>query len=272
VELNGIAHWGVKLRDRNCSEVFTALAQDLDSRLNLTENAEEAASELYGRLKLWQEFLKAWQEGMGLEAARGLWGELYFLNGTLLPFFDLGSAVSCWTAGKAAHQDFQFSSASIEIKTTASKQPQSVRITSERQLDETGAGALFLVVLIVDDREISTGGEAKGISLPQMIGAVRHTLSASPPSLLLFNDLLLQRGWIDELAHKHESRRLSIRDELIFRIRPGFPRLVENDLPNGVGDVNYAVSLAACEPFRILRSSMLEVIASSPKNMFDSSL
>jgi hypothetical protein len=34
----------------------------------------------------------------------------------------------------------------VEVKTTAAKQPQSVRITSERQLDDTGVGALFLHV------------------------------------------------------------------------------------------------------------------------------
>lgn len=265
VELNGIAHWGVRLRDKLCSEVFTALAQDLDCRLNLTENAEQAASELYGRLKLWQEFLKAWQDGLGLEAARGLWGELHFLQNSLLPAMKLEIAVRCWTAGTGAHQDFQFSTAAVEIKTTAAKQPQTVRITSERQLDETGTGALFLVVLIVDDREIATGGEAKGTSLPQMIESVRNTLSVSPPSLMLFNDLLLQRGWIDDLAPKHETRRLSIREELNFHVQPGFPRLIETDLPTGVGDVNYALSLPSCEPFRILRSNLLELLAASSK-------
>lgn len=263
VELGGVVHWGVRLRDRLCLDVFTALAQDLDRRLTFVAGVEPAAAELFGRLKLWQQFLKAWHDGMGPEAARGLWGELYFLNDSLLTILDPETAVKAWTAGTGAHQDFQFPNASVEIKTTAAKQPQSVRITSERQLDETGAGELFLIVLTVDDREIPSGGTASGISLPQMIESVRTALAVNLRSLLLFNDLLLQRGWMDEFASHHESRCLTLRDELVFHVLPGFPRLVEADLPTGVGDVNYALSLPSCEPFRIVRTILVEFLAAN---------
>ena len=34
-------------------------------------------------------------------------------------------------------------------------------------------------------------------------------------------------------------------------MRRGFPRLTERKLPTGVGDVSYALSLAACAPFTV---------------------
>lgn len=39
-----------------------------------------------------------------------------------------------------------------------------------------------------------------------------------------------------------------------------FPRLVEADLPAGVGDVSFAVSLATCEPFAAPVSAMLDAL------------
>lgn len=263
ISLEGTPYWGVRLRDSTCAGVFTALAKDLDARLTLTNGTEHSAAELFGRLKLWQQFLKAWQDGMGPEARRGLWGELHFLHAHLLTVLEAPVAVKGWKAGAAAHQDFQFLRAAAEIKTTAAKQPQSIRITSERQLDETGVGALFLHVVIVDEREVPLAAGAPGQSLPSLVTAMRTTLGDDAQTLSLFNDLLFHRGWLDEHAPRYENHRLTVRNELSYRVQSGFPRLIESNLPSGVGDVNFALSLAACVPFAIPLSEMLEKLATA---------
>lgn len=257
ISLDAVPYWGVRLRDALCSDVFTALAQDLDARLALTKTTEQAAAELFGRLKLWQQFLKTWREGMSLEARRGLWGELHFLYVRLLPAMGGSASVASWKAGTAAHQDFQFLQGAVEVKTTSAKQPQSVRITSERQLDDTGVGALFLNVVVVDEREVGMAAGVPGQSLPTLVAALRLELAGDPSTLALFNDNLFHRGWLDEHAPRYESHRLTVREELVFRVDPGFPRLVEVDLPDGVGDVNYALSLPSCKPFEVDPSVML---------------
>lgn len=272
VSLDAVSYWGVRLRDAMCADVFTALAQDLDARLALTTTTEQAAAELFGRLKLWQQFLKTWREGMSLEARRGLWGELHFLHARLLPAMGAAAAVIGWKAGTAAHQDFQFAHAAVEVKTTSAKQPQSVRITSERQLDETGVGELFLNVVVVDEREVGMAAGVSGQSLSALVAAVRLELAGDPPTLALFNDLLFHRGWLDEHAPRYESHRLTLREELAFRVDSGFPRLVEVDLPDGVGDVNYALSLPACKVFQVETGVMLATLAelSSPDSTLES--
>lgn len=260
VSLDQTPYWGVRLRDSSCEDVFSALASDLDRRLERTAGTEEAAAELLGRLKRWQQFLKVWQEGMGLEARRGLWGELHVLRTCLMPTVGAKEAVEGWKAGTAAHQDFQFSHAAVEVKTTAAKQPQSVRITSERQLDETGVGMLFLHVVVVDEREVAMFKGAPGTSLPAMVEDIRTELADDSATLLLFNELLFQRGWLDEHAARYESHRLTLRDQISHRIGDGFPRLIEGDLPTGVGDVAYALALAACGPFIVPLREMLELV------------
>ncbi len=61
-----------------------------------------------------------------------------------------------WRGPEPAHQDFQFTSGAVEVKATAAKQPQSVRITSERQLDDNGS--MNLVQLAPDRLRIKIRG------------------------------------------------------------------------------------------------------------------
>jgi hypothetical protein len=36
-----------------------------------------------------------------------------------------------------------------------------------------------------------------------------------------------------------------------FEVVESFPRLLQKDLPDGIGDLNYSVILAACAPYEI---------------------
>lgn len=266
VALGSQPHLGVRLRDPACADVFTALAEDVAPRVAAASGAEQAAAELLGRLRQWQQFLTAAREALSIEAQRGLWGELHVLRTHLLPVLGAAATVGGWKASAAAHQDFQFSGGAVEVKTTAAKQPQSVRITSERQLDDTGVGALFLHVVVVDEREVAAGGNVPGQSLPALIADIRTQLSTDLIALASFNDRLLARGWLDAHASRYEGRRWTVRGERTYRVQLGFPRLVEVDLPTGVGDVSFAVSLTACEPFAVPESGMLAAVRENPKD------
>jgi hypothetical protein len=263
VSLASQPHLGVRLRDPACADVFTALAEDVAPRVASASGAIQAVAELLGRLRRWQQFLTAARDMLSIEAQRGLWGELHVHRMHLLPALGAAATVAGWKASAAAHQDFQFSGGAVEVKTTAAKQPQSVRITSERQLDDTGVGALFLHVVVVDEREVPTGGTVPGHSLSTLIADTRAELSADLVALAAFNDRLLDRGWLDTHASRYEGRRWTVRGERTYQVRQGFPRLVEVDLPTGVGDVNFALSLAACEPFAAPVSGMVGALSQS---------
>jgi hypothetical protein len=263
VALDAKPHLAVRLRDSTCADVFTALAEDVASRVSAHSLPHEAAAELLGRLRRWQQFLSGASEGLGVEAQRGLWGELHVLRTHLLPALGGLAAVEGWKGSAAAHQDFQFPDAAMEVKTTAAKQPQSVRITSERQLDNIGVGALFLHVLAVDEREVPEGEATAGVSLPSLVAGIRTDFGGHTVLINAFNDRLLERGWLDAHAARYEGKRLTVRKELTFRVEPGFPRIVESDLPSGVGDVTFALSLAACEPFAVPLTTFFAALSSS---------
>jgi hypothetical protein len=242
-------YFGVRLRDVAYVDVFTVLAEDVAPRVAVARDTAEAVAGLLDRLRQWQHFLTAAREGMSVEVQRGLWGELHVLKEHILPVFGAKAAVCGWKASSASHQDFQFSTGAIEVKSTAAKQPQSIRITSERQLDETGVGSLFLHIVVLDEREVEEGEGCEGKSLPKTINEIRAIICNETNTLSAFNDRLTDRGWIDSFADRYAARRWTVRRELSYRVQNGFPRLVEANLPAGVGDVNFSLSMAACEPF-----------------------
>jgi len=250
----------VRLRDSASRDVFAVLGESVIAAVGDTQE-RVAVGRLMNSLHRWRQFLAVASEGLSLEAQRGLWGELHFLSAQLVPALGPAAAVDSWKGGAAAHQDFQFATASIEVKTTTAKQPQSVRITSERQLDATGAGTLFLHVIVLDEREVRAPADsALGQSLPMLILTIRNLVVADSRAFGVLQDQLFSAGWLDVHAHRYEAWRWTVRIEHTFQVTDEFPRLTESDLPAGVGDVNYALSLDACEPFKVAPNMMLQAL------------
>lgn len=146
------------------------------------------------------------------------------------------------------------------MKTTTGKQPQTVRITSERQLDDTGIRALYLLIVVLDEREVEGSEIVDGETLPGIVADLRRLLSMEQRLQEAFDDRLLDLGYLDADTHHFESRRFALRSEQIFHIRHKFPRILESELAPGIGDVSYALSLAACAPFAVSGTSMISNI------------
>jgi hypothetical protein len=263
--LNSTPHLCVRLRESSFADVFSALAEDVVPRIGACPDGKRAVSILMDRLHLWQKFLKSAGQGLSLEDQKGLWGELYTLRSHMLPGRGATEALAGWKGRAAAHQDFQFPDGAVEIKTTSAKQPLSIRITSERQLDNTGVGNLFLHVLVVDEREVPAGDEGPGLSLPGLIAGIREQLSDEAVMLALFNDRLIEAGWLDPMASRYEGRRWTLRAEHTYRVAGDFPRIIEASLPPGIGDVSYAISLYACAAFEVQHEAMYSPAA--PDNL-----
>lgn len=258
VTLDQHAYLGVALREPRFADVFAALAEDLARRIEAAAASGAAGvTVLLGQLRRWQRFLASARDGLDPAAQRGLWGELHFLRTRLLPLLG-GAAVDGWKGPEGAHQDFQFTTAWIEVKTTLAKQPQAVRIASERQLDDTRAPALFLHVLALESHE---GGAA---TLPAAVADLRMALAPWPAARESFEDALLAAGYLDQHAPRYAAVGYAVRQAQDYRIGPNFPRIVEASLPAGVGEVNYGLSLAACLNFTVPSSALAALLSSLP--------
>ena len=252
--IDGSEHFGVGLKEDRFADVFTALAEDLARRVSEAITPADQARAFLGQLSRWQKFLTASSEGLSEEKQRGLWGELQFLREHLLPV--LGSpGVAGWKGAEEAHQDFQFATVAIEVKTTLAKQPQVVRITSERQLDDSAWPMLVLYVIALDVRD--GGGE----TLPSLVASLRAGLARDPAAQEQLEDGLLLAGYLDSHVGRYADRGYLVRSETVLHVRSGFPMLAERSLPAGIGDVSYGLSVAACEPFAMSAAELKDVLA-----------
>lgn len=244
-------YFGVILKELLFTDVFTALAEDLARRVEVTTgDPRELATVFISQLNRWQKFLSSSHDGLGNEQQQGLWGELHLLRTHLLP--NLGpNAALCWKGGKKAHQDFQFERGAVEVKTTLARQPQLIRISSERQLDSTGWDALFLHIVALEVRD--SGGE----TLPALVASLRSAISNNTTATEAVEDGLLAYGYFDSHAEQYLNRSYFSRAETTYQVKRGFPRIIEEDLPHGVGEVSYGLSINALEPFLIDKNAAI---------------
>lgn len=192
-------------------------------------------------LERWRLFFSAYgHEGLEPEAQRGLFGEVWFIRDHLKGILGGVPAVDSWTGYKRAPQDFQFQGAAIEVKTSIARQHQTVNISNERQLDDHGLTSLHLLVLSLGELE---GGE----TLPQLVDRLAESLEPRARSIL--EEKLYISGYIGAHAPLYTTGYV-FRTASAFQVGEGFPRLVESDIPDGVGDVRYSVTLSACVGFR----------------------
>ncbi len=238
------------------TDVFDSFIADAIEHVKPTRSDGEAVAALFERLRRWQRFLmRVPPTGLSPEAQLGLYGELWFLRNGLVPVIGARLAVEAWTGPRRTNQDFQFRGFAAEVKSTTAKQPQSLRIASERQLDSTGIELLVLVHLSLDARRGS------GESLPD---AVQHAraLAAGEHCRAAFDEALFEFGYLDEHSHRYEATGYAMREYTAYQVLEGFPRVVERDLKPGVGDVHYSISVAQCLPFRltdeVLRAALQE--------------
>lgn len=237
-------------RDTRFHEIFVALVADLLHGLEvlaqqLAESRPPVMDFLAARISRWQTCLKANNEGLSSEKRAGLFGELSTLRALLDAGNDPTLVIDRWTGPSDAIQDFQFDTLTLEVKASRQTQPTNVRISSERQLDNSTHDRLLLVHYGLDERS-----DGSGTSLPEKVAEIRSVLGTGYAGLL-FDDRLLDYGYLDLHAPRYADRSYAVRAVDHFDVRDPMARIVEADLPVGVGKVSYDLSLAACEPFRV---------------------
>jgi Putative PD-(D/E)XK family member, (DUF4420) len=241
------AGWGtaeIRLVDPRFAEVFTALADDLAEHVTMSADAATAVDRLVDRIRHWEAFLKVVDpDGLSSERRAGLYGELQVLRERLLPVSpELG--ISTWVGPSGAHQDFQASDWALEVKTSRTKEPVSVRISGERQLDDTGLAFLGLAHIGLEQRRHS------GETLPDIVRSIRAMLSDTP-FVEPFESQLLAAGYLAIHEPHYADDGYVVRFAELYRVGDGFPRIVERDLADGVGDIAYSLATSALGAFRL---------------------
>lgn len=231
------------LTDPDAAGVFTAFCNDLLVQLSELKNRDAGARIVYERFRLWRRLLgNASKLGLNRLQQQGLFGELELLR-EVIPHAGCGIGVDAWHGPMGDTTDFVLGGIGIEVKTASSKAPEIVRISSEKQLSIVGLSSIFLCVYVLVARE-----EGTGKSLPDAVQDLRNAITGF--ARVEFENRLIQAGYSDEHCAMYESTKYSVLERKMFAVNEGFPSIVQEELPSGVGNVSYSLSLDACTSFR----------------------
>lgn len=97
-------------------------------------------------------------------------------------------------------------------------------------------------------------------TIPAAIRDIREVLKVNDLALLEFDEKLTKAGYSPIFEEKYEKWGYKIHEERMFKVEEDFPRLIGQDLPNGVGGIKYTVELSACEKFEITQEERDEVL------------
>lgn len=245
----------ILLLNKQHKDIFSTLCEDLIFGVSDVTNEQTLVEKLLERLAKWQSlFEKVGKQGLSDEAQRGLYGEIYFLRVFLNNAMDKNYCLKSWLGPEKSIQDFQYSNWAVEVKTTHGNNHQKIHITSERQLDDSIIEKIFLYHLSLDIRI------GNGESLNSLIDEVLELLNENTMALNLFKLKVLESGYYDIHRPLYEERGYTIRQENLYRVTGNFPRITENQIPIGVGDVKYSIVLSESEEWRITQETLLSEI------------
>jgi hypothetical protein len=236
-------------------EVFTVLCTDLIQELSLNSLDEKHVKDLFARLEMWMSlFERLSNDILSAEAQRGLFGELYFLKNWSGKNKNYSHCINAWLGPTRAIRDFQFGNWALEIKTTHGNNHQRINISSERQLDISKLDYLFLFHISLESRLND------GISLNQMVQSIRNLLQDDFISLNRFNMKLIEAGYFDRHENAYAETGYVIRNEYFYRVYNEFPRIEENDIRPGVGDVQYSIIVSQASEYQVSEDFIFKIL------------
>ena len=246
------------LHDAALAQVFTPMVLDLAETLAAATSDDNALGDLLARLAEWQLLFESIRrEGLSPAARRGLVGELLILRDDVIPQIGPEAAIAGWTGPLRSNQDFQLSTTALEVKATGSLHPQGFTVNNERELDITGTDAshLSLAHVSLDERQ------GQGLLIGELIDDIDERLTKLPAARAQFHDLLGRTGYLAIQQDLYTEPHYSVRGIRYFDVSRDFPRITESELRDGVGQVEYRVTLAACTDYEMTRQDVLDRIA-----------
>jgi hypothetical protein len=244
-----------KLLNFEHKDIFAVLCEDLIASIASETNEKNVIKEVLNRFEKWKSlFNKISLQGLTAEEQRGLFGELYFLRKFLRVNNDFLSVVNNWIGTEKQVRDFQSSTWAVEVKTTHGNNHQKVHISSERQLDISNLDSLFLYHISLEQLQNTEE------TLNDIVDSVAEILKLETIVLNKFKSKLYEVGYFDLQRNRYENIGYRIRQDIFYKVENDFPRIEENDIRSGVGDVKYSIILSQCTPFAISETKMFDII------------
>ena len=210
---------------------------------------------LLNRFEKWKSlFTKIASEGLSSEEQRGLFGELYFIRKFMQRNQNYSALLNTWVGPANEVRDFQMGNWAMEIKTTHGNNHQKIQISSERQLDVTHLEKLYIYHVSLEKAQES------GETLNQIVSSITNLLASDTIALNRFRSKLYEAGYFEQHLLLYDTIGYFIRQDTFYSVEAAFPRIQENELRSGVGDVKYSIILSQCDEFIQTEESVFQTL------------
>ena len=244
---DGSSELVLELADNEQVSLFRVLTRDfLGATADLPGNSSElAARRIIVRLERWQAMLRRRRNGLlSRQAIIGLIGELLFLRDRLLPHLGVEQTLRAWRGPHRDEQDFATRDHIFEVKTQLNTADHYLLISSESQLDDSSGRIVVCHLTLVSCHE----GDENAATLNWLVEDLRERcLTHSLVARDLLDASLLVAGYRTRSEYDEEKWK-PVRTR-VFEVVDDFPRLVPAQLPPGVSNVSYRITLDTCGYF-----------------------
>jgi hypothetical protein len=229
-----------RLEEQNLESKFGYVCEDI-AKGAIEHSGHNLFKHLVNQLKEWSGFLRPKRIGLSEEKFLGLWGELWVVANHYIDKFDPAIIAHTYTGPDGGAQDFSSLDFTLEVKSTYSKTPKTLSISSLEQLDARCdyQGICLLRVDLSDE----------GSSLNSMVTEIEAYLVSDPDALTSF------RRKSSELLGEASVKQMEIRniviDERCWRVTNSFPALRRSETPVEISRAEYSISLGGIQDFEI---------------------
>lgn len=232
-------------------DLFFGLCKTLIDSLGPVCESADALNVVLIHIKRWKAFLAGRKSRLlSPEEIRGLFAELQFLRSLYTRRLSQLAAIDAWCGIDGIHQDFIFGETAVEVKSVTGKERNSVKISSEDQL-ESLYNDLFLMIYKLSEMPDSE----RAYSLNEMIHAIELDLTDGN-ALEQFSQKLSSFGYVP--LSEYDTPRFLISSSQCYRVLEDFPKLVRSRLPQGIARLSYEIKLEAIESYMCPYTQVLE--------------
>lgn len=253
-EYNG-TDWYLQLRQlpKYESYIFEIIAEDMRKTIAQENKEKDVTTLIIEVLKQWKNFFLMERElVLSQERQQGLFGELMMIKELIEEY---GSdALNYWSGANDETHDFYIFSHAIEVKTTSTKSPYKICISSEYQLDKMDInGMLFLRFFALRK------SESEGIKIPELVNEIEVMLKNEIKLLERFELYLDKYGYFKAWKEFY-STGFFVRECMDYFVDEDFPAINKTSLKTGIADVKYSVNIELCQKHFITKQQLFEYI------------
>jgi len=229
------------------NDLFDELILSIHDKI-FNVNLPEEYADLFVRyfLKWGAFFEKQSSATLSPEVLKGLFGELIYLKKLLSNSnSEIDEILNSWRGPYDNVRDFVFDKSEFELK-TINQSNNSVKISSEFQLDSDELKNIFLVVISLEINAVN------GVHLKDLINKIKIKIYEKFGDISIFLNALAQKGLNFNNLDQYNDSKFVVKEMKTYDATTEiFPKLCRSSIPESIYQVNYKIKLDMISDFII---------------------